>query len=105
MLAHAWPGNVRELRNAVERALVLPDAPPTSLALHAAAERLHFEVDTTMPFRTAKQMLIDDFDRRLIETLIARHGDNLAEAARATGLDRVSIYKIMNRLGMTRQRS
>jgi DNA-binding NtrC family response regulator len=104
MLDHAWPGNVRELRNAVERALVLPDAPPAQLALHAAAERLHLEVDTTLPFREAKQILIDEFDRRLLETLLTRHDNNIAEAARATGLDRVSIYKIMNRLGMTRPR-
>jgi DNA-binding NtrC family response regulator len=104
MMGHAWPGNVRELRNAVERALVLPDAPPAQLAVHAAAERLHLEVDTTLPFREAKQILIDEFDRRLIETLLARHDGNIAEAARATGLDRVSVYKIMNRLGMRRDR-
>ena len=99
MLAHPWPGNVRELRNAVERALVLPDAPPL-----AGADRVYLEVDTTRPFREAKQQLIDEFDRRVLEALLERHEGNIAEAARATGLDRVSIYKIMGRLGMTRSR-
>jgi two-component system response regulator AtoC len=29
LIRHAWPGNVRELENAIERAVVLADAPPS----------------------------------------------------------------------------
>jgi DNA-binding NtrC family response regulator len=102
---HTWPGNVRELRNAVERLVITPDQilaerPPVN---PAELLRLSFEVDMNEPFKDAKQRIIDDFDRAFMEKLLARHGNNMAAAARATGVDRVSIYKVLERLGLRRQ--
>jgi two-component system response regulator GlrR len=102
---HTWPGNVRELRNAVERLVITPDQilaerPPVN---PAELLRLTFEVDMNEPFKDAKQRIIDDFDRAFMEKLLARHGNNMAAAARATGVDRVSIYKVLERLGLRRQ--
>ncbi len=104
LAAHYWPGNVRELRTAVERLLIAPTGPlyETRPAPAAAdALPLALDLDLTASFKDAKQAVIDAFDRRFIEALLARH-DSIAAAARAAGLDRVSIYKIMNRLGLRR---
>jgi two-component system response regulator GlrR len=102
LAAHYWPGNVRELRTAVERLLIAPTGPLyEERPAPAPADALHlaFELDLGVAFKDAKQQVIDEFDRRFLEALLARHG-NIAAAARATGLDRVSIYKIMSRLGL-----
>jgi transcriptional regulator with GAF, ATPase, and Fis domain len=98
---HAWPGNVRELRNAVERALCMPDAP----MLAAAGPRAFmFEIPNDVSFKAAKQSAIDELDRRLLLDALDAHDWNITEAARATGLDRVTIYRMMQRLHITRRR-
>jgi DNA-binding NtrC family response regulator len=94
--SHPWPGNVRQLRNAVERALTLgpsmsvPPPPPGTTS----------PIDLGVPFREAKQRVVDDFDRRYITALLAKHQGNVSAAARAAGLDRMSIYKAIQRLGL-----
>ena len=102
--SHTWPGNVRELRNAVERLVIAPEQVLAERPRAAGADglRLQFDVDMSEPFKDAKQRVIDEFDRAFMEKLLARHGGNMAAAARATGVDRVSIYKVLGRLGMRR---
>ena len=102
--AHAWPGNVRELRNAVERAALLPHH-PTVLAAEAATRPAGAgagapPIDVTVPFKVAKQRVIDEFDRRYLEALLAANDGNISAAARAAGIDRMSIYKMIKRLGL-----
>ncbi len=100
--AHAWPGNVRELRNAVERAALLPHH-PTVLAAEAGpgpAGAGAVPIDVTVPFKIAKQRMVDDFDRRYLEALLAANDGNISAAARAAGIDRMSIYKMIKRLGL-----
>jgi transcriptional regulator with PAS, ATPase and Fis domain len=78
-LRHGWPGNLRELRNAVEHALI-PD------------------IDASLPFSHAKQMFVDEFDRKYLEAILTANEGNIAAAARAAGMDRMTIYKILRRL-------
>ena len=105
MLDHYWPGNVRELRNAVERALVLPQYPPRIEPPPEASPEDPLTggaIDVDVPFKIAKRQFVDEFDRRFMTVLLERHGWNITAAARATGLDRVSIYKVLDRLGLRR---
>jgi DNA-binding NtrC family response regulator len=118
MKRHEWPGNVRELRNMLERAVlfqqpgrepsVIAPAPeardfaPAAGARDAAAE-VRAPIDPTVPFKVAKQELIDEFERRYVRALLERHGGNVSAAARAAGIDRMSIHKMLNRLGMDRE--
>jgi DNA-binding NtrC family response regulator len=96
---HAWPGNVRELRNAVERALLLPDHP--AAAFEAPPKTTDFApIDIDVPFKLAKQKLVDEFDRRYLEALLEAHDGNISAAARAAGIERMSIYKMIRRLGL-----
>jgi transcriptional regulator with PAS, ATPase and Fis domain len=96
-LRHAWPGNVRELRNAVERALLLETHVGFEVVPYDAPEAP--EIDLRIPFRVAKQQIIDAFEGRYLRALLDAHGGNITAAARAAGLDRVSIYKMIRRLG------
>ena len=113
MKRHDWPGNVRELRNVLERAVlfqqpvgaaapsVIAPAPPVNGGTTGAPE-LRVSVDPSVPFKVAKQDMIDEFERRYVRALLDAHGGNISAAARAAGIDRMSIHKILNRLGMAR---
>ena len=122
MTKHDWPGNVRELRNVIERAVLLSETPETQDALRrtpAAAPRaepsvsvtpsqtataadgmMTVPVDVTIPFKNAKQDVISEFERRYISRLLAQHDGNISAAARAAGIDRMSIHKMLHRLGL-----
>ena len=97
---HAWPGNVRELRNAIERALLLPDHAQSGFEPPPARPAGFGTVDISVPFKTAKQDLVDEFDRRYLRAMLEAHDGNISAAARAAGIERMSIYKMIRRLGL-----
>ena len=123
MMKHDWPGNVRELRNVIERAVLLAEAPdhedalrrtpqqtpgnepsissstPSQTATSADAS-MTVPVDVGIAFKLAKQNVISEFERRYISRLLAQHDGNISAAARAAGIDRMSIHKMLHRLGL-----
>ncbi len=95
---YTWPGNVRELRNAVERAFHVPDEDP----FFAGGEPLHpdtrpeaIHVDLTVPFKTAKQKLIDAFEKEYLQAMLKATRGNISEAARRAQIDRMHLYKLI----------
>ena len=122
MTKHDWPGNVRELRNVIERAVLLAETPDSEDALRrapapaaraepsitvtpsqtatAADGTMTVPVDVSIPFKHAKQNVISEFERRYISRLLAQHDGNISAAARAAGIDRMSIHKMLHRLGL-----
>jgi len=100
---HQWPGNVRELRNAVERAVLLPNHPQINFETPPKQEGGFASIDIDVPFKVAKQKLVDEFDRRYLEALLEAHDGNISAAARAAGIERMSIYKMIRRLGLDKQ--
>lgn len=85
--AQPWPGNVRELRNAVARFIALgdsdtlPDVEPTGSDPVAVTDE-----DVSQPFAVARRRAIARFERAYVEKLIEKHGGNVSQAARASGL-------------------
>ena len=101
---HSWPGNVRELRNAVERAVIAPEAALAGDggALGADPDRWTALVDPDAPYKEARRRLENEFDRRFLAALLERHDWNISAVARAAQLDRMTIYKMLQRLGLSR---
>jgi DNA-binding NtrC family response regulator len=96
--SYAWPGNVRELANVVERAMAMPGA---DVELEAAAEHAGgAEAWHGLPFREAKERLIDQFTRAYLSHLLEAHGGNVAEVAQASGIARPYVYELLNRFGL-----
>jgi transcriptional regulator with GAF, ATPase, and Fis domain len=92
---YEWPGNVRELRNAVARYVALGDdwrapAPVSSQPAGAGGARTADWIDAIvgekMPYPVARRRTLAEFERRYIERMLAEHGGNVAQAARASGL-------------------
>jgi DNA-binding NtrC family response regulator len=99
LLAHSWRGNVRELENAIERAVVLArgDAiAPEDLLLEEASGRAP---DVAGPGGTLQESIDHAAAARIHSALEAAHGQRL-EAARALGVDRTTLYRMMKRLGI-----
>ncbi len=99
LTANVWTGNVRELRNYLERCLVFREAVPMEGA-RPGETGTPAVVDPTVPYPDARTRVLDDFDRRYVAALLELHGGNVSAAARAAGIGRVSLYKLMNRHGL-----
>ncbi len=112
LLAYAWPGNVRELRNVIEGALVMADGPTITVADFPAsvtqnrvtAESLENSTEaqqlidaTDLPFVEARERALRAFDRAFLTAALARNGGNIARTARALGLHRQSLQKLLVR--------
>ena len=101
MMKHHWPGNVRELRNLVERAALLNELPNSQLGRSVAtASTVAADIPIDVPYKVAKQRHIDQFERSYITQLLDRHGGNISAGARAAGVDRMTIYKLVQKFGL-----
>ncbi len=113
--AHAWPGNVRELQNAIEHTVVLlePGQPVRAgdIPLHGAARpktgsgaEQDFSFDLlAQSYHEAREKVIAQFERRYIEELVAAAEGNMSKAARIAGVDRTTLYRLMERHGLQRE--
>jgi DNA-binding NtrC family response regulator len=92
---HAWPGNVRELRNHLERCLTLETEAPGEQARSGP-----LVVDITQPLRGERDRWVRILEKRYLEQLLAANGDNVSAAARAAGVDRVHLHRLLARHGL-----
>ena len=97
---HDWPGNVRELRNALERAVAL--AEPIALDPRPGTPHAHTidTVDVSVPLRIGRQRLAAAYEKAYVTQLLGDCQGNLSEAARRAGIDRISLYRLLDRLGL-----
>jgi len=119
-----WPGNVRELENLMRRIAALSrdewiDArtiraalgesgamPPASrdegieAAVRARLQRLAIEEPHVLDDGTLYDRIIGEVERPLIEAMLARHGGNQLRAARALGINRNTLRKRLDTLGI-----
>ena len=122
--AYDWPGNVRELENLMRRmaalsrddqitasdvggalrgaAPALPVAMATGLdeAVHGLIEHLARTEPRTLDDGTLHARLVAAVERPMIEAILRRHGGNQLRAARAIGLNRNTLRKRLDLLGI-----
>ncbi|HTR22300.1 MAG TPA: sigma-54 dependent transcriptional regulator [Gemmatimonadales bacterium] len=111
--AHTWRGNVRELQNVVEHTVVL--AEPGS---EIAAEDIPFigesqavatpassgaEPVREESYHAERERVLEEFERRYLTWLVERAGGNMSRAARIAGVDRTTLYRLMERHGIQRR--
>jgi DNA-binding NtrC family response regulator len=111
--ARPWPGNVRELQNVIEHAVVLAE-PGAEIA---PQEIPHLGSSVQSPLRPGvldvsrmadgsyhgvREKVLMDFERGYIHWLVGRAGGNMSKAARIAGVDRTTLYRLMEKHGLQR---
>jgi DNA-binding NtrC family response regulator len=93
MHRHPWPGNVRELINRVRQAVVMAEG------RYITAADLHID-DAADGVPMTLEEARDLATREAIERALHRNRRRLGESARELGVSRVTLYRLMQRLGM-----
>jgi NtrC-family two-component system response regulator AlgB len=91
LLDHSWPGNLRQLRNALERGLILGDAPSHLLDPPRQADP---PPSTAVPARLA------DLECAHIRTVLAHTRGHQGHAAALLGISRKSLWEKRRRYGI-----
>ena len=92
---YRWPGNVRQLINAIDRAKILADPPmirltdlPPEIAVSCAPSYGHPEMDEDS---------LAAIQRAHVVEVLTRERGNKARAARALGVNRRSLYRLLEK--------
>jgi DNA-binding NtrC family response regulator len=109
-----WRGNVRELRNVIEHMVVL--AAPGSEVQPEEIPFIHedFSGSGTGPglalspsvldadYHTAREVVLAQFEKDYLEHIVRVAKGNISDAARLAGVDRTTLYRMMERHGTSR---
>jgi DNA-binding NtrC family response regulator len=113
LCSHPWRGNVRELQNVIEHVAVLTepgavirteDLPLTAEAQSSVTANPASLISTMLEesYHGAREQVIAQFEMQYLTWLLSRAGGNLSQAARIAGVDRTTLYRLMERHGLQR---
>ena len=114
LVDNPWQGNVRELRNIIEHAVVLLQA-----GAEIQPDDLPFIDDSASPspgsegfpegfsfhgdYHEARERVLAAFERGYLARIVRRAKGNMSDAARIAGVDRTTLYRLMQKHGLDRQ--
>jgi DNA-binding NtrC family response regulator len=99
MQQYHWPGNVRQLINALERAKILCDT--ETIRVQDLPREV---VARTTPHSDVPQSITDDLaaiQRSKVVEVLRREAGNKSKAARALGVDRRKLYRLLEKYSIT----
>jgi DNA-binding NtrC family response regulator len=98
LMLYDFPGNVRELENIIERGV--------ALSRGRSIEKIHLPHDLrgaalqTFRKREGKYPSLEEMERSYIQWVLKEVGENKTEAAKYLGIDRVSLWRKLKKLGL-----
>ncbi len=98
-----WPGNVRELQNAMRRLAVFAEGPeitPAHLRVNGGRDPAANPRKNPLSYTEAKQEFLESFTRQYMKDMLKHTGGNVSEAARLSGIGRVSLQKLLRRISL-----
>jgi DNA-binding NtrC family response regulator len=93
--AHDWPGNVRELINRIRRAMVMAEGH------RITPEDLDLPMPTELRNGEALQEVRIRAERNAIHDKLQDTGSNITRAARDLGVSRMTLYRLMEKHGIS----
>ncbi len=103
---YEWPGNVRELNNVIERACSFVESNTISKShldfifaeMSYGDDRTErMSVDTDVPFKDAKQKIVESFEKEYLVDLLKKHNHNLSKASREAQIDRKHLRNLLKK--------
>jgi DNA-binding NtrC family response regulator len=95
---YSWPGNVRQLQNAIERAKIL--AEDEWVRVHNLPPEIVKGATTTAVTKIGANMDLDTVNKIHIADTYKRFGGNKARTARALGIGRRTLYRLLEKYGI-----
>ena len=100
---YSWPGNVRELQNVIESAVVMANAETLEISdfpEEISNSDISRSFDYNLPFRDAKKIVVDTFERDFVSRKLAENNGNISKTAEALGMHRQSLQQKIKDLNM-----
>ncbi len=91
-----WPGNVRELENVIERATLLENA--DEITLESIPEKIRTSLDKPPVALDEDLKTLEEVGRAYIIRVLEKTGGNKAKASDILGINRTSLWRMMQRL-------
>lgn len=102
-----WPGNVRKLINFIRRLVLFFQGQQISMPVGSQIEGTGDigqdpQADISF-YKDAQNAVLEQFTRTYVTDILHTTQGNISEAARKSGLERVSLQKIIRRMGTKAQ--
>ena len=107
-----WPGNVRELRNVIEHIVVLAEPgqrlEPEDIvfiddAPGSESDSIPFSQSVMeMDYHSAREQVLSHFEVEYLTHVVQSSDGNISDAARMAGVDRTTLYRLMDKHGIGR---
>jgi len=101
LIRHPWPGNVRQLEHVVQRTIIdsggLSDHEVVAQILRSMDEEE--STADTLP-KAGDEITLMELERRHLEAVLRRSEGNRSRAARILGIERKTLYRKAQRLGI-----
>jgi two-component system response regulator AtoC len=98
LIRYSWPGNVRELEHTIERAvifsihpMILPEDLPKKISEKTGGSEI------LIP---EKPLSLRELEKRYVLKVLQETGGNKKKASEILGIDRVTLYRILEREGL-----
>jgi two-component system response regulator AtoC len=100
LLDYDWPGNVRELENCLERAVALTRM--SEIGVDDLPERIreHQSKKLEVSDDPEEMITLEEMERRYVRRVLAACRGNKTQAAKTLGLDRRTLYRRLESLGI-----
>ena len=115
LVSQPWPGNVRELQNVIEHTVVLMDPGEAIQAenipflsevdapgLTNGSQPVYPEHLNERPYHEARDQVLAQFEKTYLTNLVNRAGGNMSKAARLAGVDRTTLYRLIDKHDLER---
>ena len=101
MKRYSWPGNVRELQNRVKRAVIMASGS------RVTAKDLELDTARTSAASSATTLrqAREQVEREMVQQALKRNSGKITSAAAELGISRPTLYELMEKLGIAKERA
>ena len=101
LIRHPWPGNVRQLEHVVQRSIIDSGGLRDHEVMAGILGSMEDEAtDTDALPRVGDDVTLKELERRHLEAVLRRCEGNRSQAARILGIERKTLYRKADRLGI-----